>query len=232
LWATVKTGNEPGLKQRAFHREIAGLSKQQWAGRADRSNLVEAPAQAQSVQEIRIGPKLKQVRSLRGLTMRELAETAGCSESLLSKIENSKANPSVATLHRLALALGTNIGAIFPGGDGAERVVSSPQDRPSFTTQDGGIRIERLVSTQGIHLLSGYIHWIRPGAGYEGEVVQHQGEELGLVLEGEIELTVDRIAYRIRAGGSFHFRSELPHGYRNCGAEPARIIWVSTPPTF
>jgi len=208
------------------------LLKRQQAGRLARADLTEASALAHSAPEIRIGPKLKQVRSLRGLTMRELAQEAGCSESLLSKIENGKASPSVATLHRLASALGTNIGAILPGGDEAERIASLPQDRPSFTTQDGGIRIERLVSTHGIHLLSGYIHWIKPGSGYEGEVVQHQGEELGLVLEGEIELTVDSIAYRVQAGGSFHFRSELPHGYRNSGAGPARIVWVSTPPTF
>lgn len=211
---------------------MADLSTQQREAPAAASHLAEAPNQAQFAQGIRIGPKLKQIRSLRGLTMRQLAHAAGCSESLLSKIENGRANPSVATLHRLALALGTNIGAVFSGGDSAERIVSLPQDRPSFTTQDGGIRIERLVSAEGIHLLTGYIHWIKPGSGYAGEVVQHQGEELGLVLEGEIELTVNGAAYRISAGGSFHFRSELPHGYRNCGSETARIVWVSTPPTF
>jgi transcriptional regulator with XRE-family HTH domain len=190
------------------------------------------PRPAAARVDVRIGPKLKQVRLLKGLTMRDLAREAGCSESLLSKIENDKANPSLTTLHRIAMALGTSIAAILPGHDGEGRIVSRPQDRPSYTTEDGGTRIERLVSASGIHLLQGFIHWVRPGAGYEGEVVQHQGEELGLVLDGEIELMVDGVTYRIAAGGSFHFRSELPHGYHNSGSVPARIVWVSTPPTF
>ena len=60
----------------------------------------------------------------------------------------------------------------------------------------------------------------------------HSGEEIGYVLEGEIELTVDGHKYRAKMGDSFHFRSELPHGYRNVGPTPARILWINTPPTF
>jgi transcriptional regulator with XRE-family HTH domain len=188
--------------------------------------------QAAARQEIRVGGKLKQIRILRGVTLKQLAEAASCSESLLSKIENGKANPSVTTLHRIATALGTNVAALIPEQENGEQVVSLPQDRPTYVTQGGSICLERLVSTNGIHLLQGYIHRVQPGAGYEGEVVQHQGEELGYVLEGEIELIVDGRRYFVGAGASFHFRSELPHGYTNSGSIPACVIWVSTPPTF
>ena len=43
---------------------------------------------------------------------------------------------------------------------------------------------------------------------------------------------VDDRTYIVRAGDSFHFRSERPHGYRNPGPGTARVIWVSTPPTY
>jgi transcriptional regulator with XRE-family HTH domain len=194
---------------------------------AGRSSLAAAAGEG-----LRLGPRLKHVRTLKGMTLKQLADAAECSESLLSKIENGRNNPSVTTLHRIAAALGTTIAGLIPGRDENERVVSLPTDRPSYATQGDSIRIERLVSANGINLLQGYIHWIRPGAGYEGEVVQHQGEELGYVLEGEIELVVGGRTYPVGAGASFHFRSELPHGYRNSGSVPARIIWVSTPPTF
>jgi transcriptional regulator with XRE-family HTH domain len=181
---------------------------------------------------LRLGRRLKQVRMLKGLTLKQLADAAECSESLLSKIENGRNNPSVTTLHRIAAALGTTIAGLMPGKDEHDRVVSRPRDRPTYATEDESMRIERLVSATGINLLQGYIHWIQPGGGYEGEVITHQGEELGYVLEGEIELVVDGRTYTVGAGASFHFRSELPHGYRNSGSIPARIIWVSTPPTF
>jgi transcriptional regulator with XRE-family HTH domain len=181
---------------------------------------------------LRLGPRLKQVRLLKGLTLRQLADAAACSESLLSKIENGRNNPSVTTLHKIAAALGTTIAGLTPGRDEHERIVSLPTDRPSYATDDDSIRIERLISASGINLLQGYIHWIKPGGGYEGEVITHQGEELGYILEGEVELFVDGRTYTLGVGASFHFRSELPHGYRNSGKVMARIIWVSTPPTF
>jgi transcriptional regulator with XRE-family HTH domain len=181
---------------------------------------------------LRLGRRLKHVRTLKGLTLKQLADAAACSESMLSKIENGRNNPSVTTLHKIATALGTTIAGLTPGKDEHDRVVSRPRDRPTYATEDDSMRIERLVSASGIHLLQGYIHWIQPGGGYEGEVITHQGEELGYVLEGEVELVVDGRTYTLGVGASFHFRSELPHGYRNSGAVPARIIWVSTPPTF
>jgi len=36
----------------------------------------------------------------------------------------------------------------------------------------------------------------------------------------------------LRAGDSFHFPSEVPHGYRNPGRVRTRVLWVNTPPTF
>ena len=53
-----------------------------------------------------------------------------------------------------------------------------------------------------------------PGGGSEG-VIQHEGEEFGYVLDGEIELTVDNRNYQLREGDSFYFRSERPHSYNN-----------------
>ena len=60
----------------------------------------------------RIGPKIKHTRLLKGLTLRDLADAAGCSESLLSKIENGRANPSLKMIHRVASALGTPVAGL------------------------------------------------------------------------------------------------------------------------
>jgi uncharacterized cupin superfamily protein len=69
-------------------------------------------------------------------------------------------------------------------------------------------------------------------AGESAGPIQHAGEEVGYVLTGRIELVVDGKSYRLDAGDSFVFRSELAHHYRNVGRERASIFWVNTPPTF
>jgi quercetin dioxygenase-like cupin family protein len=138
-------------------------------------------------------------------------------------------------LHRLTAILGANVSALFAAGDSFKNVVSHPGARPVILTDrlriGKGIRLERLIPYLHSFLLQGNIHHVAAGGGSDGNIV-HSGEEVGYVLDGEIELTVDGRRYRAKAGDSFHFRSELPHGYRNVGAKPARVIRINTPPTF
>ena len=63
--------------------------------------------------EIRVGLKMKHTRLLKGLTLKQLAELAGCSESVLSRIENGNANPSIKMMHRVALALDLPVSGLF-----------------------------------------------------------------------------------------------------------------------
>ncbi|HWE78635.1 MAG TPA: XRE family transcriptional regulator [Pseudolabrys sp.] len=176
--------------------------------------------------------RLRHARMVRGITLKKLADEADCSESMLSKIENDKAAPSFGTLHRIATALGTNISELYAPANGV--VVSRAGERPVLMTDNlrtgKGLELERLIPYSREHLLQGNIHRIAPGGG--SEAIAHAGEEIGYVLEGEIELVIDGQRFRAGKGDSFHFRSELPHAYRNIGTKTARVLWISTPPTF
>src|SRR5437899_3316895 len=57
----------------------------------------------------RLGPRLRQLRSQRDLTIAQLAEKAGVSSGMISQIERGNANPSIKTLQRLRAALGVNL---------------------------------------------------------------------------------------------------------------------------
>jgi transcriptional regulator with XRE-family HTH domain len=206
--------------------------------RPDKPNGTKAkafsPSNGAAGQPVALGVRIHHARMVRGMTLKELADEAQCSESMLSKIENDKAAPSFATLHRVATALGTNISELYSASNSAERIVSHAGERPVLVTDNlrsgKGIQMERLIPYSREHLLQGNIHVIEPGGG--SEAIVHSGEEIGYVLEGEIELTIDGKKMRAKSGDSFHFRSELPHAYRNVGAKKARVLWISTPPTF
>ncbi len=186
--------------------------------------------------EIRVGLKMKHRRLLKGLTLKALAELAGCSESMLSRVENGTANPSINTMHRVALALGIPVSGLFQEeDDAADSVVLRQGQRPTIDTaqvkRGRGTRLEALIPSGRGNLLSGYINDIEPGGGSRG-TLQHEGEEFGYVLDGAIELTVDDRRYQLREGDSFYFRSERPHSYINNGRRIARVLWVNTPPSF
>ena len=187
---------------------------------------------------VQIGAKLKHARKLKRIRLKELSAVVGCSESMLSKIENDKARPSLKMLHSITSALDTTIGRLFAGeGDTEGDVVMRSQDRTSISTlsqgrsEVSGVRMECLIPSPENRLLSATIHVVEPGKG-SGGFIQHQGEEIGYILEGELELNVDGKAYNLVPGDSFFFGSNLPHGYSNIGNVTTRILWVNTPPTF
>lgn len=182
-----------------------------------------------------LGAKLRQARMQRQMTLAELAGRAGCSVSLVSKIERSKASPSLRTLHRIAAGLETTIGELFSQNSTSDVVIYTTGQRPTLNIPSnngaGSIRLERLAPHFDGKSLDGNIHVVSPGAS-NGGAITHTGEELGYVLQGKLELTVAHQTYLLTAGDSFFFRSELPHSYRNVGAEEVRVLWVATPPTF
>lgn len=185
--------------------------------------------------QLKIGVRLKHARRIKGLRLRQLAERVGCSESFLSKIENNKVNPSLQMLHRIVTELDFTIGEILSQDIDESTVVMRAGERPIIrmvpNRKTEGIHLEWLIPPGDARLLSGSVHVVHPGGGSLG-VIEHEGEEVGFLLEGEIELEVDGKTYDLKQGDSFFFRSEMPHGYRNPGDTVARILWINTPPTF
>jgi transcriptional regulator with XRE-family HTH domain len=227
------------LRTANAHVELRIMSKKKLPRskrKAPKSVKAKGPLKANNVgqQPVALGVKLRHARMVRGITLKALAVEAKCSESMLSRVENDKAAPSFGTLHRVATALGTNISELYSPANSGGQVVSHAGERPVMVTDNlrtgKGIKLERLIPYSREHLLQGNIHMIAPGGGSESIV--HSGEEIGYVLEGEIELVIDGKKMRARSGDSFHFRSELPHAYRNAGSKTARVLWISTPPTF
>ena len=70
------------------------------------------------------------------------------------------------------------------------------------------------------------------GADTGEEMLKHVGEEGGIVIEGEIELTVGEAVRILRAGDGYYFESHTPHLFRNVGDVPAIIVSACLPPSL
>ncbi len=183
-----------------------------------------------------LGIKLKLARQTKGLTLKQLAEQSDCSESLLSRVENGKSLPSLPLVHRLVRVLETNVAWLFEEADPEETPICRVGKRPVITLDQQldnakGVSLERIIPFKRGHLLQCNIHHLDVG-GQSGDPITHDGEEVGYVLEGVIELLLDDETHELQPGDAFYFRSHIPHSYRNVGDQPASILWVCTPPTF
>lgn len=227
------SADEETSKAQDFSPTLVGLEGGTRKAKAGQT----ADPSGKSIEDLQIGTKLRHARLLQKLRLKDLADRIGCSESLLSKVENEQVKPSLKILHRLAAELNMSIGVLFSGSDNSQRIVTKKSERPVIQTNtvgrpaSNGVRLECLVPDPSNKLLFGSIHVVEPGAGSVG-TIEHKGEEIGYVLEGELELTVDGTTYQLSTGDSFFFDSSLPHGYVNKGDVTARIIWINTPSTF
>jgi len=217
-------------------RTAATVAPAKKAPRKDKTATAEAKATERPHQLV-IGTRLKHARLSRGIHLRTLAATVGCTESFLSKVENDKVRPSLTMLHRITTALGLSIGKLFeesPETDGPVAVMRAGK-RAMLRTERGrtgeGINLESLMPTYLANLLEANIHHVAAGGSSDG-FIEHQGEEMGYVLRGQLELVVGGQKVDLFEGDSFFFKSHLPHGYRNPGTVAAQVLWVNTPQSF
>jgi transcriptional regulator with XRE-family HTH domain len=187
--------------------------------------------------EIAVGARLKHARLNFKLSLRQLADKVGCTESYLSKVENNKVRPSLPMLHKIAVTLGISVAKLFAEGESAEGPVTVLRNgqrqvlRTDHRRAGNSVSLETLLPSHLCTLLEANIHHVPPGASSEG-FLEHQGEEMGFVLQGELELTVGEQTVQVGPGDSFFFLSHIPHGYRNVGSVDARVFWVNTPQSF
>lgn len=182
-----------------------------------------------------IGQRLRAYRKLRRLRLHELAVAAECSESLISRIENGLVMPSLSALHRLSRVLGVNVASLLEPARETVFSVFAPGERPATSVgrmpEGDGSSAESLAPFAENRRLEALLVSLPPGGPVCGPF-SHEGEEVGMVLEGVLELTVDSVVRRLPAEHSFFFLSDRVHMYRNGGPTLCRVLWVNTPPTF
>jgi DNA-binding transcriptional MerR regulator len=175
-----------------------------------------------------LGRKLRVLRKKRGLGVVEAARRAKISAGFLSAIELSRANPSVATLQRLAATYNTTVLTFYDLPKHSNRLVRV-RDRRAIQTQSG-VKMELL--SIGARQLESMLFRVQPGAGSDGSY-SHQGEEFIYMMEGTLELWLDELeCHTLRVGDSFWFESTVGHRWYNPSNEEAVLLWINTPPTF
>jgi transcriptional regulator with XRE-family HTH domain len=182
-----------------------------------------------------IGLRLKQERRTRRMRLKDLADAARCSESLLSRIENGLVTPSLTTLYHLCKALEISVTALLIAPTEKECIVYRQGARPRYVDAN---RIEGERTTAEVlvpfaegRMLEAHIWHVPVGSGWCGPYL-HLGEEVGYVTEGALELKVGGDTFFVDVGDSFFFKSNLEHSFRAHGDKDCRIVWVNTPPTF
>ena len=185
-----------------------------------------------------VGARLKEMRLSAGLSQRQLAEASGVPHGQISMIETNRSNPSVASLRKIMGGLNVTMSEFFePDTPIAGSVFFRPQDLRDLTTRiysarEGAAgRITFLqVGDARTHNLQILHERYEPGADTGEAMLEHAASEGGIVISGEIEVTVGGRTAVLKAGDSYLFHSTEPHRFHNVSDRDAVVVSACTPP--
>lgn len=195
--------------------------------------------------DIDIGRRLKEVREGRGLSQRQLAQRSGVTNGTISLIEQNKTSPSVSSLKKVLDGIPMPLSEFFSatGEDLEPRYFFPGEEFTELSPADMGMdpdsagRGRRKVSLRQVgdasrHQLQILHETYPPGADTGAEMLAHEAEEGGIVIQGLIEVSVGDQVRVLRPGDGYLFDSRLPHRFRNIGEEDCVIMSACTPPSF
>mgnify|MGYP000459529493 CR=1 FL=1 len=187
-----------------------------------------------------VGKRLQDIRTEHGLSQRKLAAMAGVNNSLISLIEKNRTSPSIASLKLILDAIPMSFAEFFDVSEinpakFVYRAAEMPEINPlkvlSGESDADGISFRR-VGRSNTHALQMLFETYEPGADTGVEMYSHEAEEAGVVISGQIELTVDGEVEVLRKGDGYIFDSRKPHRFRNIRKTRCTIVSACTPPTF
>lgn len=176
-----------------------------------------------------LGTRIRTYRERLGLSVEDLAKNAGIDAALLSNVEDSTVYPSISVLVKLSRALGQRVGTFMD-----DQFVEGP------VIVRGGERREETAPHRGAG--PGNYHYFPLGKGKTDRHMEpfyiviepddgvalssHEGEELLIVVSGEVEVGYGKEVHRLKAGDSIYYNSVVPHRVVAAGSEKAAIYAV------
>lgn len=174
---------------------------------------------------------MRHLRTGLGITQRQLAKKAGVASSTISLIESGTISPSIGSLKRILDAAGISLAEFFNSEPPKRSQVFFRKDELSPISR-GAISYRQVGNDLSNDSLQILFENYQPGTDTGRVLLSHEGEEGGIVVEGQLEVTVGGHVRVLGPGDAYLFHSKVPHRFRNISKKPCVLISACTPPTF
>ncbi len=173
---------------------------------------------------VAVGRNVRSERLRKSWTLEDLAARSGVSKGMLVQVEQARTNPSIATICRLATALGVPMASLVEAPEApSAQVVRAEDGVPLWRGRAGGLA--KLMAGLGTHhQVELWDVRILAGDAMVSEAHPAGTRELILVVEGELTLELDGDAHRVGPGDAVVFLADRPHTYRNAAGTEMRCV--------
>ena len=178
--------------------------------------------------DVQLGLRVRQLRSIKGWTLKQLSEISSLNINTLSLIENGKTSPSIYTLQRLASALEIPIKEFFEPLETLKNVIFTPQDKRPRSLSE-----KTCISNLGKGLKSStlepFVLTMEKYATSGGRTLLHNGYEFVYCVSGKIVYWIQETDYTLNPGDSILFSAQLGHRWENINEGESQLLLVLTP---
>ncbi len=186
-------------------------------------------SQRQVKGKLDLGAKIKSIRLMRGLSQKKLADLTGVTPSTISQVEKNLIYPSIPALFRIAESLSIEVATFFKEHGHAKNAFVYPaSERSSIPLEKitkGAAEAEMLLPPDLETALEGAIIRIQPGKKLTRHFFVHKGEEVGYLVTGRLEVTIDNHSYEVTQGDTLYLPKDTPSLWHNTGEGVAELIW-------
>ncbi|WP_417693216.1 helix-turn-helix domain-containing protein [Roseibium sp.] len=174
---------------------------------------------------IRLARRLTELRQTRQWTLEQLTEESAVSRATLSRIERGEVSPTAQVLGKLAKAYGLPMQAFFTEADTSASLHMPVAQQTVWEDPETGFVRRNLSPT-----LPGFRGSMIEGLLPAGKTIAYAAPPLSglehhlVLLEGALEVTLDRDTHWLSAGDCLRFRLDYPNSYHAPGPHEARYI--------
>ena len=178
-----------------------------------------------------LGARLRGVRDSHGLSQRELARRAGVTNGMISLIEQNRTSPSVGSLKKVLDGIPVSLADFFAGETNTgPKIFFEAKDLLEISGGDISYRqVGGDLTDKGLQMIH---ERYAPGADTGRAMLSHEAEECGIIIEGQLEVTVGNQQKVLGPGDAYSFDSRQAHRFRNISDEDCIIVSACTPPSF
>lgn len=178
-----------------------------------------------------VGKKLKAIRLKSDMTIQGLAAQSKVSSNMISRVERGLTIPSVEILMKLAAVFEKSINYFVEEVSTTHEVVfSSPEQRDTTVYDDeDNMHTESFTSSLRDPQFMSFLCTVPRGGTSGQKHMHHPGDELIVLIKGQLKVVIAGEDYSLSAGDSLSFKSHLPHRWDNVGDGDARVIWTLSP---
>jgi transcriptional regulator with XRE-family HTH domain len=173
-----------------------------------------------------LGQRLRVRREQAGLSLSQVAARADVTKGFLSQLERGLSRASVASLRRIADAVGIGLAELLDAGSPTRDVTNAPKLHGGRGATDALLTPVGHPAFQVLHAT------VEPGGQSDFGPVGEPEAHFVHVLRGRFELRVDDDTHVLRTGQSLTFTTPCAYGWRNPSQETVAVLWVFSPPAF